>query len=542
MDSTNETITNIDTKTDDFIENIDLKIRDDENTEPNSLDSGSYYDESQNENISSDNNNSNVQVPETTQIPESPPISTNNVSTNTNNVPTLDTIPENNTSMVDSITADNNVNGGNIQNQWLNTVHTFLDQMYNSSGTSSDAELEALMTCQAIAACIIENYDVLDAYVCTDCGEIITAQNEDGEEIEVTTNNVENHVRQHYIRSGTHGLAGVYPCDVCNQEFYSNNSLTEHRASVHPVQLNNEDDGSESDNESEYQNNLEEYQYRCPICSRGYNDQIDLGNHFMRRHNNYDVLNMLDQKPCDGFPGFDVLNKIGMMRMMHFKEKLSSNNCPLCFYEYDIGEFSASDDILYTNLDKYSKYNTFRCDTRKIYIDRQHKVIRKPIKMLCCKTEFCNSCLRKHINSKYGEPECPFCRKNHTRNDKKYIVFDERPQSKIDLESNPYQEIKESQSQLLRIQEYGRIIRELRFQQDNNITLNNTELSISQERFNEIIQNLDSISPRSIYTSNNDTINIEIPRNRYNEFIEIINESDIFMQDYSNIEPSESIN
>lgn len=208
---------------------------------------------------------------------------------------------------------------------------------------------------------------------------------------------------------------------------------------------------SEEEDES-YDQEECEYTYRCPVCENGYNDQFTLGRHFIRRHNDYNSYTSLDQKRGDGFPGFEVLIKIGMLSIPKEEEKESiDETCIVCCddythtihdtiktYEDNDKNIKIYDDLLKYE-DKNIKYNTFNDDMKLIYLGYKDKMPRYPIKMKCCRKIYCSECLRKHINAKNGEPECPFCRRSFIQDKKQYIIFDERPESKIKEDPTPYQ-------------------------------------------------------------------------------------------------------
>lgn len=197
-----------------------------------------------------------------------------------------------------------------------------------------------------------------------------------------------------------------------------------------------------------------EYTYRCPVCENGYNDQYTLGRHFIRRHNDYNSYTSLDQKRGDGFPGFEVLIKIGMVTIPKEEETEKGSDyelCVVCCDEYThtmhdtIKTYEDSDknikvyDDLLKHGDKNKKYNRFNDDTKLLYLNYKDNMPRYPIKMKCCRKIYCSECLRRHVNAKNGEPECPFCRRSFIQDDKRYIIFDERPESKIKQDPTPYQ-------------------------------------------------------------------------------------------------------
>jgi hypothetical protein len=145
----------------------------------------------------------------------------------------------------------------------------------------------------------------------------------------------------------------------------------------------------------------------------------------MTTHNDYDDLGELDNTESESYPTFDVLNKIGMMRFMTIYDDIKDKMCSICCKEYRGFKKSFTDDDI-KRKDFREKYTMFYCDTQLMSIQNNINIPVNPIKLLCCKTIMCSNCLIQHIKLKKGEPECPYCRKNHTQYKKKYIIFDER--------------------------------------------------------------------------------------------------------------------
>lgn len=196
------------------------------------------------------------------------------------------------------------------------------------------------------------------------------------------------------------------------------------------VYIDNLDSDSDSDLDAEYE-------YRCSICDRGFNDQFDLGNHVMRRHDDYNSLLVLDRKRQDGFPGFEVLKKIGMIDFVHKLNTKSNENCIICNNEYtDLysrDEYISIDqdyDVLCHTTTK-NRFKVFNDDTKSIYVNSLSYRNRYKLILTCCKANLCTECLKKHINSKCGDP---ICRHSHEETDKQFVVFDERPKAKIQAE------------------------------------------------------------------------------------------------------------
>lgn len=134
----------------------------------------------------------------------------------------------------------------------------------------------------------------------------------------------------------------------------------------------------------------EQGKHICPICNKKYSNQFYLGEHFIDGHNDYNELLVLDEKSMleelNGFPGFDILEKINMIQYITLNKL---DHCHICFFDYD------NDD------------NNSDC--------------RKPLLLNCCGRSICYSCLM-HQLSINNNVICPFCLKDHTRNDLDYIV------------------------------------------------------------------------------------------------------------------------
>lgn len=141
--------------------------------------------------------------------------------------------------------------------------------------------------------------------------------------------------------------------------------------------------------------------YNCPACDKKYDNAFYLGEHFILNHNDYDILRTLDNRIHNGFPGYKILYKIGMVKQFKRNSNIIDEKCDICFfnYTYDKSEISKSkhhEDILLDN--------------------------RNPILMNCCKRVLCHDCLMHHITTT-DSIICPFCRKDHTRDDLNYIIF-----------------------------------------------------------------------------------------------------------------------
>jgi hypothetical protein len=187
-----------------------------------------------------------------------------------------------------------------------------------------------------------------------------------------------------------------------------------------------------------------------------------LGEHFFISHNNYQDYTQLDDKVSDGFPGFELLEYIGMINYTNIDntvpggmDKLikKENKCPICFsiYKYEerkykynpnnkskkVLDYDSDSEIFINKLD-YS--NLFVNDDQIIYNDDKHSLVeitdknlietinkirlteRLPIIMNCCDCTLCEECLENYITFS-NSIICPFCKKDHTREDLDYVTY-----------------------------------------------------------------------------------------------------------------------
>ena len=143
--------------------------------------------------------------------------------------------------------------------------------------------------------------------------------------------------------------------------------------------------------------------YACPLCDNKYSNAFILGEHFITSHNDYSVLCDLDKRIHNGFPGFNLLYRINMIKQLSEKKSLDiiTKRCEICCidFSYDSNEIQKSklsDDILMDN--------------------------RNPLVLTCCKFIICHDCLMKHVSIN-DTLICPYCKKDHTRNDLEYVIY-----------------------------------------------------------------------------------------------------------------------
>lgn len=275
----------------------------------------------------------------------------------------------------------------------------------------------------------------------------------------------------------------------------------------------------ESDFESEYDLDSDDYMMnegvRCPVdgCNRIFSSAERLGEHFIRRHADYNTLVELDKR-TGNYPGLQVLKKIGMVDTInlngninnHIDDNIDIDNidishnlnyeginlisneiCCICMEEYDRLYYGTVDDMVLHNMEKtkkiidtqrmvifnnnldvlqdmvkfeklmdgldsmdrliYSdtninkiKYANFTDDfhldliktsTNVNNYDNNDRLIRHPLKMMCCGQLICSVCLSSNI--KHTDAfECVYCKHDHCKDSGDYIVFDERQSDKIE--------------------------------------------------------------------------------------------------------------
>lgn len=92
-----------------------------------------------------------------------------------------------------------------------------------------------------------------------------------------------------------------------------------------------------------------------------------------------------------GFPGYELLNKIGMIRFITpnicLTQKIEFNihkdECVLCCFEYtDLVKCKTTDDLINVKVNK--RYSLFNDDTKLIHTFKSECVIRHPLKIMCC--------------------------------------------------------------------------------------------------------------------------------------------------------------
>jgi hypothetical protein len=202
--------------------------------------------------------------------------------------------------------------------------------------------------------------------------------------------------REHMAKHNNQSENSACVCKNCGKAFYNDDEFYTHRE-----YCKNKKKEIDEINVNEIPESIFGT-YICPVCQKKYDNSFFLGEHFIQSHNDYDVLCKLDVKNHNGFPGYSLLYKIGMVKQFRKKKQnISNEKCDICFFNYE-----------------YNKENILKCK-------RENEIIqdnRNPIKLRCCRRMLCHDCLMHHI-IETDSIICPFCRRDHTRTDLQYIVY-----------------------------------------------------------------------------------------------------------------------
>jgi hypothetical protein len=149
----------------------------------------------------------------------------------------------------------------------------------------------------------------------------------------------------------------IFQCPCCPNSFTSEMSLSDHFFIAH------ENGGIDERDERQHD-------YKCKVCDQTFGLRSQLEIHFENTHNTYQEFRELDVYNGGGFPGWDVLEKINMVRRTEKTEK----ECFICTEEY-------SEDLI-------------------------------PLNLICCNRNICYLCLKKHIQT-INQVRCPYCDKDY---------------------------------------------------------------------------------------------------------------------------------
>jgi len=259
-----------------------------------------------------------------------------------------------------------------------------------------------------------------DTYKCHECDIAFMTQNE------YNNHNLARHVHELIIR-----------CDKCGIMFRNDMDFNVHEC---------DGVGGEIDNIPENPDGIN----ICPICEKKYTTAEFVGEHYVLSHSSYQNNCNLDIKDDNGFPGYDILKYIGMIKYlkkheikMHIRNK---ERCLICERRYKKSDKKIvrknmlyvdevlSDSEIETNQDtlidyKFNDDMIIKKEERKIQLfdkklieiyNKFAPIKREPLRMKCCKKILCFDCLRKSVSIS-NSIKCIFCTKDHTREELNYI-------------------------------------------------------------------------------------------------------------------------
>ncbi|ARF09135.1 procyclic acidic repetitive protein PARP [Catovirus CTV1] len=218
----------------------------------------------------------------------------------------------------------------------------------------------------------------------------------------------------------------------------------------------NDDDDDEDDDDNNIIDNIrtcERGTFVCPICSKKYRNQYELGEHFTLSHGNYSEQSILDEhKPIGNYPGIEILEHINMIDQLSCHETKvivkNKEDCPICTYKYapELNIKKKRSELEVDSVDKGynsdSEYLTKKVKRlEKIFSDdKKNSIITddllykkgiaklhlagRPLKFKCCKKILCSECLENHVVYT-NNIICPFCKHDHNNYDEEYIEIPE---------------------------------------------------------------------------------------------------------------------
>ncbi|ARF09714.1 hypothetical protein Indivirus_2_93 [Indivirus ILV1] len=225
-------------------------------------------------------------------------------------------------------------------------------------------------------------------------------------EIQDAINELNNIIDKHKLIIGS-----KFKCNKCSKSFNSQYLLDEHK-SIHDNEIENsvcicKKCGGIYENDIDYlshkdkcngiNNNEiptnENGKYQCPACDNKYSNSFYLGEHFIAKHIEYDEMRILDEKKNTGilgFPGFELLKKIGMVD----SSSNISGKCKICYFDFEFN----------------------------IFVDEMAEDNKNPLMLSCCNRQICHNCLLNCISIN-DNLICPFCMKDHTQTHLNYITY-----------------------------------------------------------------------------------------------------------------------
>jgi hypothetical protein len=288
-----------------------------------------------------------------------------------------------------------------------------------------------------------------------------------------------------------------YNCSLCDSILHSEASLNIHFINVHHGYLNNTNNDSylcrcskcdksfssdfayndhdceNIDNNNTLFDNMPTNpngKFECPICNKKYSNDNILGEHFIITHNDFSDLGTLDNNIIKkGFPGYDILEELYMIRQIDQKLIIKNNEvCSICCHRFKEDGYIYDDDSDDSDDSDYQQINkkTRKCNSEadliihnhnninnnenkdnksdsellnslsddeieniiidKTLINKLNEIIDRetlPLLMVCCNLLICHDCLRSTLEAS-NNLICPFCRFDHckTNLDFFYIV------------------------------------------------------------------------------------------------------------------------
>jgi len=224
-------------------------------------------------------------------------------------------------------------------------------------------------------------------------------------------------------------------CVKCNLFFETEYKYRSHKCSGVPSDVDNIPTNPDGE-------------FFCPSCGNRYTTPNLLGEHFINSHNSYDDIMALDlQSEVKGFPGFELLEIIGMIDEIDpYQDIKYGRKCPICFRMYKLKESPYEQGTLedidqaYSDSELEVNRDTLLDHCKSIYINRKKRKIKLrdirliewynkdaqreklPVEMTCCNQRLCYDCLEQYLTIN-NFVICPFCNKDHTREDWDYVTI-----------------------------------------------------------------------------------------------------------------------
>ncbi|AYV84609.1 MAG: procyclic acidic repetitive protein PARP [Hyperionvirus sp.] len=189
----------------------------------------------------------------------------------------------------------------------------------------------------------------------------------------------------------------------------------------------------------------------CMMCKKRYLSEHLLGAHFLIAHGKYDRMLELDENIQKiGFPGFEILEYIGMIRREPNRKGAIGKVCNICQENYkncksdDEKEieldYDSDSEVMYrkkkhelikgvqddtllsfsTDLIAFKMTDFVKYPELVNIVNKFESLVRVPIFMSCCGKHLCAECLENTLSNS-SLLSCPFCYLDHTKYDQDYI-------------------------------------------------------------------------------------------------------------------------